>query len=117
MKDIKTPIQPSPMSVDSQKRLLAYSAAASLGAFFSGQSAEAAVVQAQGLAPYPHVFLPPELGSTNTNDFYLSIEGGSITNFHLFITSDLTSHPTNKYPEPSDSHTGNSAGYEQSCGG
>ncbi len=98
MKDNKTPAQPSQMSADSQNRLLAYSTAASLGAFFAGQSAEAAVVQAPGLAPYPHVFLPPELGATNQNDFYLSIEGGSITNFHLFITGDITSHLTNKYP-------------------
>jgi len=99
MKDIKISAQPPPMSADSQKRLLACSAAAGLGAFFAGQSAEGAVVQAAGLAPYPHVFLPPELGSTNAgNTFYLSIEGGSITNFQLFIAGDLTSHPTNRYP-------------------
>ena len=99
MKDIKTSAQASQMSADAQKRLLAYSTAAGLGAFFAGQNAEATVVQAPGLAPYPHVFLPPPLGvATNANDFYLSIEGGSITNFHLFITSDITSHPTNKTP-------------------
>jgi len=99
MKDIKPSTQPSKMSADSQTRLLAYSTAASLGAFFSGQNAEAAVVQAQGLAPYPHVFLPPALGVTGQNDFYLSIEGGSITNFHLFITQDITTSLfTNKFP-------------------
>jgi hypothetical protein len=86
------------MSTDSQNRLLAYSTAASLGAFFAGQSAEAAVVQAPGLAPYPHVFLPPDLGATNQHDFYLSIDGGSITNFHLFITGDVSSHLTNRTP-------------------
>lgn len=99
MKDINPSAQPSPMSADSQSRLLAYSTAASLGAFFAGQSAEAAVVQAQGLAPYPNVFLPPALGVPGQNDFYLSIDGGSITNFHLFITADITtSQFTNKYP-------------------
>jgi hypothetical protein len=98
MKTIKTSAQPSQMNADSHKRLLAYSTAASLGAFFAGQSADAAVVHAQGLAPYPRVLLPPALGASDQADFYLSIEGGSVTNFHLFITSDLTSHPTNKNP-------------------
>ena len=65
MKDIKISPQPLRMSADSQSRLLAYSTAAGLGAFFAGQNAEAAVVEAPGLAPYPHVFLPPALGSTN----------------------------------------------------
>ena len=98
MKDVKASPQPPRMNADSRKRLLAYSTAASLGAFFAGPNAEAAVVQAQGLGPYPHVFLPPALGASGQSDFYLSIEGGSVTNFHLFITSDLTSHPTNKVP-------------------
>jgi len=98
MKDNKGSAQTPQMTADSQARLLAYSAAASLGAFFAGQSAEGAVVQAPGLAPYPHVFLPPELGSTNATNFYLSIEGGSVTNFNLYITPDLTTHPTNKFP-------------------
>jgi hypothetical protein len=98
MKDVKNSTQPSRMSADSQKRLLAYSTAASLGAFFAGQNAEAAVVQAPGLAPYPLVVLPQPLGSTNGTYHYLSIEGGSITNFVLNIGPDLLSHPTNKWP-------------------
>ena len=98
MKDIKDSAQPSPISADSQKRLLAYSTAASLGAFFAGQNAEAAVVQAPGLAPYPLVILPQPVGSTNGTDHYLSIEGGSITNFVLTIFPDLLSHPTNRWP-------------------
>ena len=98
MKDIKNSVQPSSMSADSQKRLLAYSTAASLGAFFAGQNAESAVVQAPGLAPYPHVILPQPVGSPNGTDHYLSIEGGSITNFVLSIGPDLLSHPTNKWP-------------------
>ena len=98
MKDIKTSARPSQMTADSQNRLLAYSTAASLGAFFAGQTAEAAVVQAPGLAPYPHVFLPVgPVGSTNESNFYLSIEGGSKTNFDLYIAADLLSHPTNKF--------------------
>lgn len=98
MKNTQTSPQPPAMSTEMQNRLLAYSTAASLGAFFAGQSAEAAVVQSPGLAPYPHVFLPPGLGETNANNFFLSIEGGSITNFQLFITGDITSHLTNKTP-------------------
>ena len=83
---------------DSQSRLLAYSTAASLGAFFAAQQAEAAVVQAPGLAPYPHLILPQPLGSTNGTYHYLSIEGRGITNFVLDIGPDLLSHPTNKFP-------------------
>lgn len=98
MKEIKNGTQPSPMSADSQKRLLAYSTAASLGAFFAGQNAEAAVVQAPGLAPYPLVVLPQPVGSPNGTHHYLSIEGGSITNFVLEIGPDLLSHPTNQWP-------------------
>ena len=81
------------MNADSHKRLLAYSTAASLGAFFAGQNAEAAVVQAPGLAPYPHVLLPQPLGSTNGTNHYLSIEGGSITNFVLDSLPDLFISP------------------------
>lgn len=97
MKTTKIPAQSSSMTADSQNRLLAYSTAASLGAFFAGQSTEAAVVQAPGLAPYPLVILPQPAGSTNGTYHYLSIEGGSITNFVLNIGPDLLSHPTNKF--------------------
>jgi len=90
--------QPSPTTPDSQSRLLAYSTAASLGAFFAGQNAEAAVVQAPGLAPYPHVILPQPTGSTTGTYHYLSIEGASLTNFVFTIGPDLLSHPTNKWP-------------------
>ena len=97
MKDNKNSTEPSRMSADSQKRLLAYSTAASLGAFCVGQNAEAAVVQAPGLAPYPLVILPQPVGSTNGTYLNLSIEGGSKTNFLLNIAPDLLSHPTNKF--------------------
>jgi hypothetical protein len=98
MKNTKIPDQPSRLTADSQKRLFAYSTAASLGAFFAGQNAEAALVQAPGLGPYPLVVLPQPLGSTNATDHYLSIEGGSLTNFDLQIYPDLLSHPTNQWP-------------------
>jgi hypothetical protein len=98
MKDNKTSTTPSPLTADSQNRLLAYSTAAGLGAFFAGQPAEAAVVQAPGLASYPHVFVPVgPVGSANESHFYLSIEGGSKTNFDLLIAADLLSHPTNQF--------------------
>ena len=38
---------------DSQKRLLAYTTAAGLGAFFAGQNAEAARTLSLALGPYP----------------------------------------------------------------
>lgn len=86
------------LAPDSQKRLLAYSTAAGLGAFFAGQNAEATLVQAPGLAPYPRVVLPQPLGSTNATDFYVSVEGGSVTNFDLYIGPDALSHLTSRYP-------------------
>src|SRR5215471_20806302 len=98
MKNSKIPARPLRLTADSQSRLLAYSTAASLGAFFVGQKAEASVVQAPGLAPYPLVILPQPLGSTNGTDHYLSIEGGSVTNFDLYIGPDLISHPTDRWP-------------------
>ena len=98
MKNTKIPAQPSRLTADSQKRLLAYSTAAGLGAFFAGQNAEAALVQAPGLGSYPVTVLPHPVGSTNGTDFYLSIEGGTVTNFDLNIYPDLLSHPTNQWP-------------------
>ena len=98
MKNSKIPTRPVRLTEDSQNRLLAYSTAASLGAFFAGQNAEAAVVQAPGLAPYPHVILPQPVGSTNATDYYISFEGGSVTNIDFYIGPDLLSHPTDKYP-------------------
>lgn len=98
MKNIKLSTQPSKLTADSQNRLLAYSTAASLGAFFAGQNAGGAVLQAPGLAPYPLVVLPQPVGSTNETDHYLSIEGGSTTNFNLLIWPDLLSHPTEQWP-------------------
>jgi hypothetical protein len=98
MKNSKIPSGQSGLTTDSQNRLLAYSTAASLGAFFAGQEAEAALVQAPGLAPYPLVVSPQPLGSTNGTTHYLSIEGGSITNFSLVIFPDLLSHPTERWP-------------------
>ena len=94
----KTSSQPSRISSDSQNRLMAYTTAAGLGAFFAGQNAEATLVQAPGLGAYPLVVLPQPLGSTNATDHYLSIEGGAITNFDLNIFPDLLSHPTTQYP-------------------
>lgn len=98
MKNNEIPAQPLRLTADSQSRLLAYSTAAGLGAFFAGQNAEAALVQAPGLAPYPLVVLPQPLGSTNGTTHYLSIEGGSVTNLSLVIFPDLLSHPTNQWP-------------------
>src|SRR5450432_3228918 len=94
----KTSSQLSRISSDSQDRLMAYTTAASLGAFFAGQNAKATLVQAPGLGGYPLVVLPQPLGSTNATDHFLSIEGGSITNFDLNIYPDLLSHPTTQYP-------------------
>jgi hypothetical protein len=98
MKNNNPSVQPSKFSADSRNRMLAYSTAVGLGAFFGGQNGQAAVVQAPGLGTYPVVLLPGPIGSPNGTDHYLNFDGGDITNFDLYIGADLLSHATNKYP-------------------
>src|ERR1700742_4162331 len=98
MKNDDSSVQRSKLSADSRNRMLAYSTAAGLGAFFGGQNAQAVVVQAPGLGAYPVVLLPGPIGSPNGTDHYLDFDGGNITNFDLFIGADLLSHATNKSP-------------------
>ncbi|MFO1475343.1 MAG: hypothetical protein U1F98_01670 [Verrucomicrobiota bacterium] len=98
MKNAKTSTQQSSATADSQNRLLAYSTAASLGAFYVGGNAQAALVQAPGLAPYPHVILAPPPGTATESHHYLSIESGSKTNFDLIFGPDLLSHTTSGGP-------------------
>jgi hypothetical protein len=53
MKNQKTETQATPLTFDSQSRLLAYTTAAGLGAFLADQGGEAQVVESAALAPYP----------------------------------------------------------------
>ncbi|HTV39998.1 MAG TPA: hypothetical protein VMF08_05450 [Candidatus Sulfotelmatobacter sp.] len=68
---------------DAQKRLVAYTTAAGLGALFAGQKADAQVVESQVFAPYPAT-LPAPFG-TNVNDFNMDIQGVGVTNFQIVV--------------------------------
>ncbi len=68
----KNAYKPSPLTPEAQHRLIAYTAAASLGAFL-GQSADGQVTQSQGLAPYPCIIT--NSASSNTFAVAFSIDG------------------------------------------
>jgi PEP-CTERM motif len=74
----------SGLTNDSQKRLLAYTTAASLGAFFvTGQEVRAQVTLSGALAPYPHIFSPYnypnlDIDGDGNNDFHLAVAGGNV---------------------------------------
>ena len=85
--------QPKP---DSQSRLIAYSTAAGLGAFFAGQNAEAQVTESPAFAPYPATLIP-EAG-TGAYGFYhyFSVDGGASPQFNLTINNPIPANPTTK---------------------
>jgi hypothetical protein len=71
----------TPLTIDSQKRLLAYTTAAGVGAFFAGQSAEGQVVESAVLVngspmSYPFTVVTPGGAGPYHNYFYLDIDGG-----------------------------------------
>jgi hypothetical protein len=84
------------LSPDSQNRLMAYTTAAGLGAFFAGQSVEAQVTESAAFAPYPATLLP--LGGTGTNGYYhyFSVDGGTNAQFNLTINDPIPSVPTSR---------------------
>jgi len=83
MKTTKKSGQVKRLAPDSQKRLVAYTTAAGLGAFFAGQSAEAQVTASAALAPYPAT-LPADTG-TNTMDFPCDVDGDGTNDFQVVI--------------------------------
>jgi hypothetical protein len=87
----------APLAPDSQRRLIAYTTAAGLGAFFAGQSAEAQVTESTAFAPYPHTILPGSGTGPYGFYHYFSVDGGN-THFDLTISDPLTSHPTKQFP-------------------
>ncbi len=84
------------LTPDSQNRLLAYTTAAGLGAFFAGQNAEAQVTESAAFAPYPATLLP--LGGTGAYGIYhyFSVDGGATPDFNLTINGPIPSTPTAK---------------------
>ena len=86
------------LSNDSQDRLLAYTTAAGLGAFFAGQNVGAQVIESAAFAPYPHTIIPGVGIGPYGAYHYFSIDGGK-TNFNLAITgAPITTHPTVQFP-------------------
>ena len=72
-------------ALDSRNRLLAYTTAAGLGAFFAGQAVEAQVVESQALAPYPHD-LSKGAGTGYYHTYnYLDIDGNGTPDFNLNV--------------------------------
>ena len=81
------------LSPDSQHRLIAYTTAAGLGAFFAGQSVEGQVTESAAFAPYPATLLPG--GGTGVYGFYhyFSVDGGT-PQFNLTFSYPIPDNPT-----------------------
>jgi hypothetical protein len=104
MKNDKNGIETSTLSTDSESRLIAYTTAASLGAFFASHNAEAQIVESQAFAPYPATILPPPGGggvyiANGPNGFsgyyhYFSIDGSATPEFALTINDPLPANAT-----------------------
>lgn len=105
MKDKESIKGTGQLTTDSQQRLLAYTTAAGLGAFFAGQNAEAQVTASAALAPYPHT-LQKGLGTGYYKTYnYLDIDGDGTTDFNLNVDNwrvDISGTPlTNLILNPS----------------
>ena len=92
MKTAKMSGQSKHLAPDSQKRLAAYTTAASLGALFVGPSARAQVIESGAFAPYPATLLADT--GTNTLDFPCDIDGDGTNDFQLvlFGEGDVPDH-------------------------
>lgn len=87
MRSAKNVGQTSRLTADSQNRLLAYTTAAGLGAFFAGQNAEAQVTTSAALAPYPHTLVKgvaPATGYYHTY-FYIDVDGDGTMDLNLNV--------------------------------
>ncbi len=74
MKKRKPSRQSATLTPEAQRRLVAYTTAVGLGAFFGGQAAEGQVTASQALAPYPKTI-------TTTTAF--SVPGDAINDFYF----------------------------------
>jgi hypothetical protein len=86
MKPIKISPQAPRMTADSQKRLLAYTTAAGIGAFFAGQSAEAQATLSLALGPYPHILAPGAGTGSYKTYFYFDVDGNGSLDFNLAVS-------------------------------
>jgi hypothetical protein len=76
-KNEKTAGQTSPLTIDSQNRLLAYITAAGLRAFLANQNAGAQVVESSAFAPYPQTLIPGTGVGYYHNYFYVNVDGNT----------------------------------------
>jgi hypothetical protein len=75
--------QNSQLTTDSQKRLVAYTTAAGLGALFTGYSVEGQVTQSTAFASYPATLLSAT--GTNTVDIPFDVDGDGNNDFHFIM--------------------------------
>ena len=97
---MRTP-RPNPndrFTPDSQKRLLAYTTAAGLGAFFAGQAAEGAVTLSQALGPYPHSLIPGQGTGYYHNYFLFDVDGNGSSDFLWASTPSVSICPATRIP-------------------
>jgi hypothetical protein len=93
---------------DSQNRLLAYTTAAGLGAFFAEQNVEAQVTASAALAPYPQTLaIGSGLGASLTY-FYIDVDGNGtndllldVNTFRVTISKALNTQTNNLPLNPS----------------
>jgi hypothetical protein len=74
-------------NLDSQKRLLAYTTAAGLGAFALPHDSQAQATESPALAPYPSLLLPGSGTGVYGTYFYLDIDGDSTADFNLGVSN------------------------------
>lgn len=72
---------------EAQNRLIAYTAAAGLGAFAVTQRAEAQVNLSATLTPYPHTLTPGTGAGYYHTYFYLDVDGDSTPDFNLGVSN------------------------------
>jgi hypothetical protein len=77
MKNEKIAGQTAQLTVDSQNRLLAYTTAVGLGAFFAQQNAGAQVVESSAFATYPQTLVPGSGTGYYHTYFYLNVDGST----------------------------------------
>jgi len=74
------------LTADSQTRLLAYTTAAGIGAFFAGQTADAQGTLSQALGPYPHILAPGAGTGYYKTYFYFDVDGNGSLDFNLAVS-------------------------------
>jgi hypothetical protein len=85
MKNQEVPLQTARLTSDSQKRLIAYTTAAGLGAFLADPSAEAQVTASAALAPYPQTLVKGGGTGYYHTYHYLDIDGDGTPDFNLNV--------------------------------